>query len=78
MVPGTLEPIFSHETESNNTAFPGTISASSQKVIDGLLVDGDSTLRFNSHTFFGKGAYGLQRAPGMHCDLSSTLREHKA
>lgn len=78
MVRRTPEPIFSHETESNNTAFPGTISASSQKVTDGLLVDGDSTLLFNSHTFFGKGAHGLQRAPGMYNDLSNTLREHKA
>lgn len=78
MVRRTPEPIFSHETESNNTAFPGTICASFQKVTDGLPVDGDSTLCFNSHTFFGKGAYRLQRAPGVHNDLSSTLRGHKA
>lgn len=78
MVRRTLEPTFSHKTESNNAAFPGTVSASFQQVIYGLLVDGDSTLCFNSHTVFGKGANWLQRTPGVHNDLSSMLREHKA
>lgn len=74
MVRRTLESTFSHKAESNNAAFPGTISTSFQKVIYGLLVDGDSTLCFNSHSVFGKGAYWLQRTPGVHNDLSSTLK----
>lgn len=78
MVPRTLETTSSHKPESNNTAFPGTISASFQQVVYGLLVDGDSTLCFNGHIVSGQGAYRLQRTPGVHNDLSSVLREHKA
>lgn len=72
MICGTPEPTFSHKIKSNNTAFPGAISASFQQVVHGLLVDGDSTLCFNSHAVFGKGAYRLQRTPRVHSDLSGT------
>lgn len=75
MVRRTLEPTFSHKTESNNAAFPSTILASFQKVIHGLLVDGDSTLCFNSHAAFGKDAYWLQRTPGVHNDLSKNVKK---